>query len=117
MQCVSCQINTALPDTIFCASCRAHIVNEIDKIDKLYLHAKNQGYVLLGISLISQSLWLKQMRTAYGNRFVVFWHFRRFDQFCDYIDVTTNPDFGKDLNMIALQTLIDFFIKYIKTLL
>ena len=117
MQCVSCQINTALPNTIFCASCRAKIVNEIDKIDKMYLHAKDQEYVLFGISLISQSLWLKQMRNAYGNRIVALWHFRRFDQLCDYIDVTINPDFGKDLNAIALQTLIVFFVKYIKTLL
>lgn len=55
---------------------------------------------------------INEQREKYGHEFISFWHFRRFDEMCDYIQEKVLQD-ENFLSEDAKKRIIGFFMTFI----
>lgn len=66
-----------------------------------------------GEGAVLNTQYVNELKEKYGQEPIAFWHMRRFDTLCDYIQTTVIQN-ENVLSNDAKERLIDFFITFVK---
>ncbi len=112
MKCRDCKKEVVTDGKLFCPSCVANILFEIDSISRM-LNSPDEESVLLGYNMLIVPKWFKVLRKKYGDEHCAWGH--TFAELTEKMAPNDeNADFWSQLNNTSTQTLKYLFFDFIK---